>query len=312
MGEMEDDQTGLLQTGADVSAVTDESAPQFTLASNESRDLPVKIIEPPHGWHLVNFGELWRHRELLYFLTWREVKSRYKQTALGALWAVLVPLLNMLIFTVLFGRLARLPSDGLPYPIFVYAGLLPWTLFANGVSTAGTSLVNNARMLTKVYFPRLMIPASAVTAGLVDFAISSLILGVLMVYYGVYPGIAVLLLPVLIALTVALALAFGAALSALTVVWRDFRHALPFLMQIWFFVTPVIYPRRGFVTGNWHWVMVLNPMAGIIDAYRYCLLGRPTDWSPVSLLFSALATVVLLAAALVYFRRAEIDFADIV
>jgi lipopolysaccharide transport system permease protein len=268
------------------------------------------IIEPKSGWIPVDLGEIWNYRELLYFLTMRDIKVRYKQTVLGGLWAVIQPAFTMVVFTLFFGRLAKMPSDGIPYPIFVYAGLLPWTYFANAVAASGNSLVGSANLITKVYFPRIMVPASASLAGLLDFAVAVLVLAVLMVYYRIVPGAGILLFPFLVALTFLCAVGVGLWLSALNVQYRDIRYAIPFLIQIWMFLSPVIYPV-SLVKDKYQWLLALNPMGGVIHAYRASLLGhRPIDWSLLGL--SALIILVLFLGGLGYFKRMERTFADVV
>jgi lipopolysaccharide transport system permease protein len=268
------------------------------------------IIEPKSGWIPVDLGEIWNYRELLYFLTMRDIKVRYKQTVLGGLWAVIQPAFTMVVFTLFFGRLAKMPSDGIPYPIFVYAGLLPWTYFANAVAASGNSLVGSANLITKVYFPRIMVPASASLAGLLDFAVAVLVLAVLMVYYRIVPGASILLFPFLVALTFLCAVGVGLWLSALNVQYRDIRYAIPFLIQIWMFLSPVIYPV-SLVKDKYQWLLALNPMGGVIHAYRASLLGhRPIDWSLLGL--SALIILVLFLGGLGYFKRMERTFADVV
>jgi lipopolysaccharide transport system permease protein len=257
----------------------------------------------------IDAGELWEHRDLLFFLTWRDVKVRYKQTMLGAAWAILQPLLTMVVFTLLFGRLARVPSDGLPYPIFVYAGLLPWTFFSTAVTNGSNSLVGSAALITKVYFPRLAIPSAAVGAGLVDFFIAGVILAGMMVLNHVVPGWNLLLIPALVLLTAILALGIGLWMSALNVKYRDIRYALPFVLQIWMYLTPVIYPV-SFIPARYRWVLRLNPLSGIIEGYRSALFGRAFDWSALSA-----STIITFAIALysVYaFKRMEREFADII
>jgi len=270
----------------------------------------ITVIEPKTGWVPVDFKEIWNYRELLYFLTKRDIKVRYKQTVLGGLWAVIQPAFTMLVFTLFFGRLAKMPSDGLPYPIFVYAALLPWTYFANAVSASGNSLVGSANLITKVYFPRIVVPASAALAGLLDFFIALFVLAALMIYYQFVPGWGILLFPFLVALTFLCAVGVGLWLSALNVQYRDIRYAIPFLIQVWLFVSPVIYPV-SLVHGNYQWLLALNPMGGVIHAYRASLLGhQPIDWSLLAL--STLIIVALFLGGLYYFRRMEKVFADVV
>ena len=276
---------------------------------------PLVVIESRRARAGAGLRDLWAYRELLYFLTWRDVKVRYKQTFLGVAWAVLQPVFMMLIFTLFFGRLAGIPSDGVPYPLFAYAGLLPWTFFSTAVTTGGNSMVSSANLITKVYFPRLIVPSAAVAAALVDFAIAFAVLGLLMAYYGVPPGAGALMLPVLALLVALLALGFGTWMAALNVKYRDIKFALPFLIQVWFFASPIIYPV-SFVTGKvadperWRLVMALNPMTGIVEGFRSALFGRPFDWLTFSV--SAAVTLALLAYGVVTFRRMEKNFADIV
>ena len=270
----------------------------------------VTIIEPKKGWIPIDLNEIWQYRELLYFLTKRDIKVRYKQTVLGGLWAIIQPLFTMVVFTLFFGRLAKMPSDGIPYPIFVYAGLLPWTYFANALSTSGNSLVGSQNLITKVYFPRLIIPASAALAGLLDFFVAMSVLGALMVWYQYLPGIEILLFPFLVGLTFLCAVGVGMWLSALNVEYRDIRYVIPFLIQIWMFVSPVIYPV-SLVSGKYRWLLALNPMCGVINAYRASLLGHnPIDWFLLGV--SSLIIFVLFLSGLYYFRRMEKTFADVV
>ncbi|MGA1844947.1 MAG: ABC transporter permease [bacterium] len=277
---------------------------ESTLESN------ITVIEPRKGW-LAGFSlrEMVRYRELLYFLVWRDVKVRYKQTVLGAAWAVLQPFFTMVVFTVFFGRMAGVPSDGIPYPIFSYAALLPWTYFSNAVSQSGNSLVNNANLITKVYFPRLCIPMGATLAGLVDFSIAMVVLGGMMIWYRYVPGAGLLLFPLLVAVTFLLATGVGLLLSALNVQYRDVRYVIPFLVQVWLFVTPVIYPVS--LAGRYGWLLYLNPMAGIIEGFRACILGhKPIPWSPIGI--SVFLTLLLFMAGSIYFHRMERQFADVV
>jgi lipopolysaccharide transport system permease protein len=257
----------------------------------------------------LNLRDLWAYRELLYFLTWRDVKVRYKQTVLGAAWAIIQPLFTMLLFTLFFGRLAGMPSEGIPYPLFAYAGLLPWTFFANAITSSGNSLVGSANLITKVYFPRMIIPGAAVAAGLVDFALASVLLAGMMVYYGVAITANVLLLPALVLLTVLLALGVGMWMSALNVKYRDIRYALPFVVQLWMFGSPVIYPAT-IVPVRWRWMLDLNPLTGIIEGFRAALFGRPFDWTALGL--AGTLTVLFLSYAAYDFRRMEKTFADVV
>ncbi|MCA1592674.1 MAG: ABC transporter permease [Acidobacteria bacterium] len=273
---------------------------------------PLVVIEPRAAQFDINLRDLWSYHELFYFLTWRDVKVRYKQTLLGVLWAILQPLMMMLIFALFFGKLVGVPSDGIPYPLFAFAGLLPWTFFSTAVNTSGNSLVNNANLITKVYFPRLIVPIASIGAGLIDFAISFAVLGGLMVYYRVHLTWGILLLPLLVLLQATLALGVGVLTSALNIKYRDIRHALPFLIQVWFFASPIIYPASMMPERwRWRWLLGLNPMTGIIEGFRVALFGhKEFDW--VLIATSAVTTLALLAYALVTFRRMEKGFADII
>lgn len=270
---------------------------------------PTYVIEAGRRSLLYDLGELWAHRDLLYFLTLRDVKLRYKQTVLGALWAALQPFLTMVVFTVLFGRLAKVPSDNLPYPIFAYAGLVPWQFFQNAVSQSGSSLVGNAQLITKVYFPRMVIPGAAVAAALVDFAVASLILFAMMAFYGIAPGGGVALYPLLIALLAVAAGAAGMWMAALNVRYRDVKYVLPFALQLGMFLTPVIYPAT-FVPASWRWLLMLNPLTGIIGGFRSALLAKPFDW--LALAVGGALTVAAAAGAAWSFRRMERGFADVI
>lgn len=282
---------------------------EVSVATDVACGAPHFVIESGRGSLWVGLAELWTHRELLYFLAWRDVKLRYKQTALGVLWVVLQPFLMMVVFTVLFGRLAHVPSDGLPYPIFAFAGLVPWQFFQNAVSQSGASLIGNAQLVTKVYFPRMAIPGAAVGAVLVDFAIASVILFAMMAYYGIAPGAGIAMFPPLLALLAILAGAVGMWMAAMNVQYRDIKYVLPFLLQLWMFATPVIYPIN-FVPAKWRWVLMLNPLTGIIGGLRSALLGKAFDSSAI-----AVAAVLTLGAA-VYavwsFRQMERSFADVI
>ena len=272
--------------------------------------IPIEVIEPKKGWVPLDLREIWTYRELLYFLTKRDIKVRYKQTVLGGLWAIIQPFFMMVVFTLFFGRLAKVPYDGIPYPIFVYAGLLPWTYFANALSASGNSLVGSANLITKVYFPRLIIPASASLAGLLDFFVAMIVLGAMMIYYQFAPNISILLLPCLVSLTFLCAVGVGLWLSALNVEYRDIRYVIPFLIQLWMFVSPVIYPV-SMLKEEYRWLLALNPMGGVIEAYRSSLLGHmPVNWFLLSL--STIIILILFISGLYYFRRMERSFADVV
>lgn len=267
------------------------------------------VIEPKAGLGRIDFRELWRFRELLGFLALRDVKIRYKQTVLGVLWVALQPLLAMAVLSLVFGRLAKLPSDGLPYPVFVLAGLVPWLFFSNAVSNAAHSLVGSANLLTKIYFPRVLVPSAAVGASLVDAAVSLSLLLAYSVQQGLRPTWSWLLLPFLLALACVAALGIGITLAALTVRYRDFRYVVPFLMQIWMFATPVAY-SASLLPPKWKWLLVANPMAAVITAFRAALTGSPVDVLP--LLGAAAAIAALAAASLVLFHSIEGKFADVV
>jgi lipopolysaccharide transport system permease protein len=284
---------------------------QAEAVADPADDLAVTLIEPRRAWGFLDVEELWRYRELLYFLVWRDVKVRYKQTVLGAAWAVIQPLATMLIFTLFLGRLGTVPSDGLPYPLFVFAGLLPWTFFANAVTSSSQSIVGNQNLVTKVYFPRLIIPMSAVGVGLVDFGIAFLMLVVLMLVYGVLPGGGMLLLPLLVLGLFTAALGVGTLLAALTVAYRDFRHAVPFLVQVWMFATACIYMQADAVVGpRWQAVLPLNPAYGLVSNFRQAALGRPLDL--YALAVSGAVSLALLVLGCAYFRRVERNFADVI
>ena len=271
---------------------------------------PVKVYEPTGPGIHFDFKEFWSYRELLYFLTWRDIKIRYKQAALGAAWAILQPVLSMVIFSVIFGRFAKLPSDGIPYPLFSLAALLPWQLFSGALSRAGNSLVSNRNLLTKVYFPRLVIPLSAVAAGLLDFGISFLVLIVLMLYYGIQLTWNILYLPLLVLFALVTAFSIGLWLSALNVKYRDVEHAIPFLIQAWLYASPVAYSESLVPAGFLRTIYGLNPMAGVIQGFRWALLGssRPDSL----MLVSVLVVLLLLVGGLIYFQKMEESFADVV
>ena len=266
------------------------------------------VIRPRSGWIAIDWGELWEARELLYFLVLRDVTVRYKQTVLGVAWTVLQPVFSMLIFTVIFGRLAGMPSDGAPYAIFVYAGLLPWMFFSNAITSSAQSLVNQQALLTKIYLPRLFVPAASIGGGLVDLGVSSVVFCALLAFYRTMPDWGVLAVPLLVLLTVMTSLGVGLCLAALTVTYRDFRYVVPFMVQAWMYVSPVIYPV-SLVPEKWQWLLAINPMAGIIDAFRSALLGKP--WNFVTLSVSAVSACLLLAYGLFYFRKTERRFADV-
>jgi lipopolysaccharide transport system permease protein len=275
-------------------------------------DEPLFVIERSKAWTLTNLREFWAARELLYFLTWRDVKVRYKQTFLGVSWVLIQPLMLVLIFTLFFGRLVGLDklTGGVPYPLFAFAGLLPWMFFSNALTNSSNSLVASANLITKVYFPRTIIPAAAVMAGLVDLGIAGLVFGAMMVYYRVAVSWNLLMLPALIILVALLALGIGMVLSAVNVKFRDVRHALPFIIQVWMFASPVIYPTT-IVPERWHWVLALNPISGIIEGFRSALLGRkPMNWRLLAV--SAVVTLIVLVYSAFAFKRMEREFADVI
>jgi len=280
----------------------------FAAVAGESP--PYVLIRPSRGWVSLQLRDVWEYRELLYFLIWRDIKVRYKQTVLGASWAILQPFLTMVVFAVFFGHLAKVPSDDIPYPIFAYCALLPWQLFAHALIQSSNSLVMNERLITKVYFPRLIMPISAVLAGLVDFGIAFVVLLGMMVYYGIVPTAAALTLPFFLVFAIATALAVGLWLSALNVQYRDVRHTIPFLTQFWLFATPIAYPS-SLVPEQWRALYGLNPMAGVVEGFRWALLGKTGSVGPL-VIVSAVAVSILLIGGLIYFRRMEKTFADIV
>jgi lipopolysaccharide transport system permease protein len=270
---------------------------------------PLVVIQPSKRWATLSLKDIWAYRELLFFLTWRDVKVRYKQTALGAAWAILQPLFMMVIFTIFFGRLAGVGSAGIPYPLFALAGLVPWTFFSNAITASGNSLVGSAHLITKVYFPRLIVPAAAMLAGLVDFLLAFVLLCLLMVYYRVTLTVQILFLPVLVLMTALFSLGVGTWMSALNVKYRDVRFALPFLIQLWLFVSSVILPSSS-IPPKWRWLLLLNPMSGIIEGYRSALFGLPFDWPALSI--AAVLTLATLLYAIFAFARVERSFADII
>ena len=270
---------------------------------------PILTIEPHKSWVPLNLRDLWACRELLYFLMWRDIKVRYKQTVLGAAWAVIQPLVTMIIFTYFFGKLARMPTEGVPTPIFFYTALLLWTFFSSGVTNGGNSLIGNSNLITKVYFPRLIIPSAAVGAGLLDFAIASVLLVGLLAYYGFSVTWSYLMLLPLILLTTLLSLGVGIWFSALNVKYRDVRYALPFLIQVWFFLSPIIYPS-SLVPEEWRWLPALNPLTGIIESFRASLFGRELPW--LALAYSTAFTLVMLVYSSYAFRRMERSFAELI
>ncbi len=268
------------------------------------------IIQPTRGWRHIDLREIWHYRELLYFLTWRDIKVRYKQTLIGAAWAVIQPLLTMVVFSIFFGKLIKVPSEGIPYPIFVFAGLLPWTYFAQSLSRSSESVVQSANLIRKVYFPRIITPVSASLSGLLDFGISFVVLIGLMVYYQFFPTKELLLFPLLALLTFLCSVGIGLWLSALNVMYRDVKYATPFFIRLGLFVTPVIYPA-SIVPKEYSWILYLNPMTGIIESFRASILGyKAIPW--FGLTISILITISIFVSGIFFFRRMEKNFADMI
>ena len=275
-----------------------------------TRDIPVALIEPSRSWPSFNLKEIWDYRELLYFLIWRDIKVKYKQTIIGAGWAILQPLMTMIVFTLVFKKIADIPSDGIPYPIFAYTALLPWNLFAGALNRSTVSLVAQVSLISKIYFPRLIIPLSATISGVVDFAIAFVILVGMMFWYGIVPTAAVLSLPLFITIALVAALSVGLWLAALNVRYRDVGHTVPFLIQIWMFASPVAYPV-SVVPEKWRLLYSLNPLAGVIEGFRWAMLGNESP-DFVVIAVSAIAMIALLFSGIVYFKRTERTFADLI
>ena len=278
--------------------------------AQENVAIPTIVIRPSQGWIALKLKDLWEYRELLYFLVWRDIKVRYKQTALGAAWAIIQPFFSMVVFSVFFGKLAKMPSDGIPYPIFAFSALVPWTFFANGLAQSANSLVDSANLIRKVYFPRLTIPIANVLSGLVDFTIAFVVLLGMMFWYGVAPTARIVWLPLFLLLALVTALAVGLWLSVLNVEYRDVRYTIPFLTQFWMYATPVVYPS-SLLSEPWRTIYGLNPMVGVIEGFRWALLGTKTAPGPM-IAVSAGAAVLLLIGGAYYFRRMEKTFADVV
>ena len=288
----------------------DANSPAPVLEDTGTQGKPIFRIQPSRGRISLNLRDLWQYRELLYFLTWRDIKVRYKQTTLGAAWAIIQPFFTMVVFTIFFGRLAKIPSDGIPYPIFSYCALLPWQLFAFALTQSSNSVVAERNLITKVYFPRLIVPLASVLAGLVDFAIAFMVLLGMMVYYRILPTVNTVFLPLFLVFAILTALAVGLWLSALNVKYRDVRYTIPFLTQFWLFASPVAY-SSSLLPERWRVVYGLNPMAGVIEGFRWALLDR--DLAVDGMLWvSATAVVILFVGGLYYFRNMERTFADIV
>jgi lipopolysaccharide transport system permease protein len=273
-------------------------------------EIPVIRIEPSRGWVSLRLHELWEFRELLYFLAWRDIKVRYKQTALGVAWAIIQPFFTMVVFSLFFGKLGRIPSDGVPYPIFAYTALVPWTFFAHGLNQSSNSLVSGAQLIKKVYFPRLVVPVAAVLSGVIDFILAFIVLLGMMLYYGLVPTANVVWLPAFLLLALITSLGVGLWLSTLNVEYRDVRHAVPFITQFWLFATPIAYPST-LLSEPWRTLYGLNPMAGVVEGFRWALLG--TDTQPGAMIFvSSLMAIAILVTGAFYFRRMEKTFADVV
>ncbi len=281
-----------------------------TSAAVASHAASVRRLEPSRGWVSLKLDEVWAYRELLYFFTWRDIKVRYKQTVLGASWAVIQPFFTMLVFSLFFGKLAKVPSDGIPYPIFSYAALVPWTFFAHGLTNSANSLVGSSNMIKKVYFPRLIVPTASVLSGAVDFVLAFAVLLLMMLFYGIVPTWNVVWLPLLFALAFATALGVGFLASALNVQFRDVRYTVPFVVQFWLFATPIAYPS-SLLDEPWRTIYALNPMVGVVEGFRWALLGTETAPGPM-VLVSSLSALGLLVGGAFYFRRLERTFADVV
>ncbi len=267
-------------------------------------------IRPSRGWRHLNLQELWQYRELLYFLTWRELKVRYKQTILGAAWAIIQPFMTMVVFSLFFGKLAKMPSDGIPYPLFAFTALVPWTFFANCLTQSSNSLVQNSNMLKKIYFPRLIIPIATVASGAVDFLIAFAVLALMLAYYGIVPTANIVWMPLLLVLEIAMALGVGLWFSAMNVHFRDVRYVIPFLTQFWLFATPIAYPS-SLLAEPWRTFYGINPMVGVVEGFRWALLGtQATPWG--MLLVSAVTAMIVLVTGAFYFKRMEKTFADTV
>jgi lipopolysaccharide transport system permease protein len=298
------------KTGGIVSTVNQQSARTAMTPLGRERTAVIHI-EASKGWVSLKLRELWAYRELLYFLTWRDVKVRYKQTILGAAWAIIQPFVTMVIFSLFFGKLAKMPSDGIPYPIFSYAALVPWNFFASGLNQASNSLVVSARMIKKIYFPRLTMPIAGVIGGVIDFALAFAVLLGMMLYYRVIPTVNIVWLPLFLLLAVITCLGASFWLSAMNVQFRDVRYAVPFITQVWLFVTPVAYPSTLIESPWLRMLYALNPMVGVVEGFRWALLNTRTTPGPI-ILISALAALVLFISGVFYFRHMEKTFADVV
>ncbi len=287
-----------------------ESIIQRPVVQLDGQPLKTVVIQPSRGWLSLGLKEIWSYRELLYFLIWRDVKVRYKQTALGAAWAIIQPFFTMIVFSLFFGGLAKVPSDGVPYPIFSFTALVPWTFFANGLSLSANSLVSSAQLVSKVYFPRLIVPSATVFSGLIDFALAFVVLIGMMLVYGIVPTARIVFLPIFLLLALIASLGAGLWLSAINVQFRDVKYVVPFLTQFWLFITPIAY-ASSLLSEPWRTLYGLNPMAGVVEGFRWALLNTNTDPSGITLM-SGVAAVVMLITGAFYFRRMERTFADVV
>lgn len=277
----------------------------------EDDETPLLILRPSRGWVSLNLKQMWQYRELLFFLTWRDIKVRYKQTVLGAAWAIIQPFMTMIVFSLFFGRLAGIPSDGIPYPIFSYAALVPWAFFASGLAKSANSIVSNANLLKKVYFPRLIIPVSNVLSGVVDFILAFAVLLIMMVYFQMSPTINIIFLPLFLLLAFITSLGVGLWLSAMNVQFRDVRYIVPFITQFWLFITPIAYPSSLIESDTLRFIYGLNPMVGVVEGFRWVLLG--TDTAPsLIIVASSIVAIIIFVTGLFYFRRMEKSFADVV
>jgi lipopolysaccharide transport system permease protein len=301
--------TGTTTSVADAEAPMAVSATPAAAPVTPRPETPTLVIEPVGRWPGLNLRELWAYRELFYFMVWRDLKIRYQQTVLGVAWAIIQPLVTTLLFTIIFGRLAKVPSDGIPYPVFALAAMLPWTYFSTGYNTAAQSLVGHSSMLSKIYFPRLIIPFTPPLVGLVDLAVSAVLLALGMIWYGVVPGLsAIVLVPLLLLLLVVTTTGIGSLLAAMNLEFRDVKHVLPFATQLWMYASPVVYPL-SIIPERWRLVYAINPLVGIIEGFRAALFGRPFPWAVVGV--SALSALVISTFAILHFRRTEPRFADI-
>jgi lipopolysaccharide transport system permease protein len=283
---------------------------EFPDLSVDRADDPVTVLRPSSGWVGADWKGLWKYRELLYFLVWRDIKVRYKQTVLGSAWAVIQPVLTMVVFSLFFGRLAQVPSDGLPYPLFSFAALVPWTFFANGLAQGANSLVGSHELVKKVYFPRLIIPSATVFSGVVDFALALLVLVGMMLFYGILPGLTFLWIVPLFGLALITSLGVGLWFAALNVQYRDVRYIVPFIVQLWLFATPIAYPS-SLLDDHWQIVYALNPMVGVVEGFRWAMLATDTVPGPM-ILVSSVVAMVILVGGIFYFRRMERTFADVI